>query len=147
RGFAVPCLVRPDHGSATELSAAANAFTEPMHPADQCEAFKTMIEQDQATIADVAARFSVSELVVKQRLKLANVSPKLVEVYRTGKMNLEQMQALALSDDHTAQEKAWFGVKQDYERTSHSLRRALTNVLVLPSDDRVKLVGLDVYEA
>lgn len=146
-GFAVPCLVRPDHGSATELSAAANAFTEPMHPADQCEAFKTMIEQDQASIADVAARFSVSELVVKQRLKLANVSPKLVELYRAGKANLEQMQVLALSDDHAVQEKAWFGVKHDYERQAHSLRRALTNELIAPSDDRVRLVGLDVYEA
>lgn len=142
----VPCLVRADSEAAVELSAAANAFTEPMHPADQCEAFKAMIDQG-ATVADIAARFSVTELVVKQRLKLANVSAKLVDVYRTGKMNLEQLQTLALSDDHGAQEKAYFGVKNDYERSPHYLRERLTKALVSPNDRRVQMVGMRAYEA
>lgn len=144
--FPIPCLVRTDHDSATELSAAANSFNEPMHPADQAEAFKKMVDAG-ASIADVAARFSVSDLVVKQRLKLANVSPKLVDLYRAGTMNLEQLQTLALGANHEEQEKAWFGVKHDYERSHYNLRERLTKVLVGRDDRRLRFVGLEAYEA
>jgi ParB family transcriptional regulator, chromosome partitioning protein len=39
---------------------------------------------------DIAARFFVSATVVKQRLKLASVSPKLLDVYAADGMTLEQ---------------------------------------------------------
>ena len=73
-----------------------------MHPADEIEAFRALIEAGQCA-ADVAARFGVSENVVQQRLALARVSPSLLQRYRDGEMNLETLKAFTLTDDHTAQ--------------------------------------------
>ena len=80
-----------------------------MHPADQFDAFKTLVEKG-TPIEDVAGRFGVTALVVKQRLKLANVSPALVALFREDTVTLEQMMALAVTDDHEAQERVWDAV-------------------------------------
>lgn len=57
--------------------------------------------------ADVAARFGVTETVVKRRLKLATVRPKLIAAYRNGEMTLQHVMAFAVSDDHETQERVW----------------------------------------
>lgn len=38
--------------------------------------------------------------VVRQRLRLGAVSPKLMQVYRDGDLTLEQLMAFAITDDH-----------------------------------------------
>jgi ParB family transcriptional regulator, chromosome partitioning protein len=58
-------------------------------------------------VVETAARLGVTPLVVKQRLKLASVSPKLMKLYKDGAMNLEQLMAFTVSDDHAAQERTW----------------------------------------
>jgi hypothetical protein len=45
--------------------------------------FKTMIDEG-AGLEDVAARFGITVRTVQQRLKLANVSPRLIALYRQG---------------------------------------------------------------
>ena len=57
-----------DGADTVEISLAENVVRAPMHPADQFEAFKAVIDEGNA-IADVAARFGVSEAVVAKRLK------------------------------------------------------------------------------
>lgn len=143
--FSVPCKVITDDGVALEASTAENTLREAMHPADQFDAFKGMIEAKKP-IPDVAAHFGVTELYVKQRLKLGNVSPKLVKIYREGGMSLEQLQALAVTDDHKAQEKAWFGPKFDHLKHPQNLRRSLTDQEVRSDSQLARFVGLDVYE-
>jgi ParB family transcriptional regulator, chromosome partitioning protein len=64
----IPCHVLDDAMDATEISLAENVQREAMHPADEFDAFKVLIESGMPP-ADVAARFGVSETVVKQRLK------------------------------------------------------------------------------
>ena len=44
-----------------------------MHPADQFEAFGDLIDAG-ASVADMAARFGISDLAVNKRLKLARVT-------------------------------------------------------------------------
>ena len=68
---------------AAEISLAENEMRQAMHPADQFEAFKALIDAGHGT-EDVAARFGVTPTVVRQRLKLAAVSPKLMALYREG---------------------------------------------------------------
>jgi ParB family chromosome partitioning protein len=51
-----------------------------MHPADQFTAFRSLLDQGM-TVEDVAARFGVSVTTVRQRLKLANVAPRLFELF------------------------------------------------------------------
>ena len=76
-----------------------------MHPADQFEAFAALVAEGRP-IEDIAADFSVTPLVVQRRLKLANVSPRLMADYRADAVSLDQLMALAITDDHTAQEAA-----------------------------------------
>lgn len=142
--FEVPCLLIKEK-AATEASIAENTVREAMHPADQFEAFRQLIEGGKS-IPDTAAAFGVTETVVRQRLKLANLSPRLLIEYRTGNATLEQMQALALTDDHAAQEAAW-GDSAGWHRQPAQLRRAITHTEVPVTDKRAAFVGLEAYQA
>jgi ParB family transcriptional regulator, chromosome partitioning protein len=142
----IPCRIITGD-VALEASTAENTLREAMHPADQCDAFKAMIEAGE-TIADIAAHFGVSELVVKQRLKLANVNPKLVQIYRDGGMNLDQLQALAITDNHEQQRQAWYTAKGDWERHPNNLREHITRQEVEVGESALaKFVGIDEYVA
>ena len=85
-GFAktrpIPCLV-VDNDDAGELSLAENVVRVAMHPADQVVSFAKLVGEG-ATVADIAARFGVSEQVVEQRLRLGNAAPELLDAYRAG---------------------------------------------------------------
>ena len=78
-----------------------------MHPADQFEAFQKLIDVGGLGIEEIAARFSVTPAVVKQRLKLAAVSPALMARYRDGELTLDQLMAFTLTDDHGRQFEIW----------------------------------------
>ncbi|WP_186215982.1 ParB/RepB/Spo0J family partition protein [Burkholderia gladioli] len=140
------CLVIDDTASALAASVAANSGREPMHPADEFDAFKALVDGGKP-IEDVAAQFGVTPLVVRRRLLLAKVSPKLIALYRAGEMNLEQLQAFTLTDKHALQEKVWNNAPS-YQRHPASLRAALTKGAKSTSNDRAaRFVGLDAYEA
>jgi ParB family chromosome partitioning protein len=142
----IPCRLIHDDDVALEASTAENTLREAMHPADQFDAFRAMIDAGKP-LPDVAAHFGVTELVVKQRLKLANVNPQLVQLYRENGMSLEQLQALALTDNHEAQRQAWFTARYDYERQPHALRERITQREVASDSTLAEFVGLDAYEA
>jgi ParB/RepB/Spo0J family partition protein len=91
----VPCVVRTE-GLAEEDSLAENVHRAALHPLDQFRAFQTQREKGLSE-DDIAARFFVSPTVVKQRLKLAAVSQKLLDVYAEDGMTLEQ---LGVHGDH-----------------------------------------------
>ena len=93
--------------SATEISLAENAIRTDMHPADQYEAFAKLHDEEGKSAEDIAARFGVTAAVVRQRLKLGAVSPKLRALYRKGEMNLDQLSAFAITEDHERQERVW----------------------------------------
>jgi len=118
--YAVPCLV-VGHERAVQISLAENSGREPMHPADEFDAFRQLIDAGQS-VEDVAARFGVAPLVVQRRLKLANVCPTFITLYREGEITLEHLMALAVSDDHARQQQVWDSL-QPYERHPNALRR------------------------
>src|ERR1700744_4123001 len=78
----VPCNVQ-DGGNMTEISLAENEIRQAMHPADQFDAFKVLADGGMSE-DDIAGRFGVTPLVVRQRLKLANVSAKIIAAFRKG---------------------------------------------------------------
>lgn len=112
-----------------------------MHPDDQCAAFQRLLE-DGLPVEDVAARFGVTPAVVRQRLRLAAVSPKLRALYRAGETTLAHMMALTLTDDHAAQEAAF--AEGGYP---DGIRRRLTQGNVRADSRLVTFVGLDAYRA
>lgn len=140
----IPCKVVSD-GEAVELSLVENFGQLLMHPADQFDAFRDLAEKGSGP-EEIAARFGCSPLIVRQRLKLASVSPRLIKAYRADKMTLDQLMAFTVSDDHAAQEAAWCR-QPEWNRDPATLRRALTRAHVEANDRRVRLVGVDVYVA
>ncbi len=142
--YAVPCQVVADDADATEISLAENAIRENMHPADEFEAFRNLSDKGMPA-ADVAARFGVTEAVVSKRLKLARVSPVIIAAYRSGKLDLEQVMAFAISDDHKAQEKVLKALRNIGDNP-RSIRRALTDGEIPASHKVVKFVTLKAYE-
>lgn len=143
--YEVPCRVI-EEAQALTASMAENSIREAMHPADEFVAFQSMIDAGKS-IEDIAARFGVTPIVVQRRLKLANVSPKLFELFRTDQMDMDQMMALAISDDHAAQETVWFKAEQPWQRSADRLRKALTATEIDASEDPLaKFVGVQAYE-
>jgi ParB family transcriptional regulator, chromosome partitioning protein len=139
----VPCRV-VDADASIESSLAENTIRQAMHPADQFTAFQQLVA-DGLGFEEIAARFSVTPITVRQRLKLANVAPRLFELYRTDEINLDQLMALAVTDDHAAQERVWDSA-QEWQRQPHALRRALTETMVdAASDPRARFVGIETY--
>jgi ParB family transcriptional regulator, chromosome partitioning protein len=139
-------LVPPERARA--VSVAENSGREPMHPADEFEAFKALVDEGKG-IEDVAVAFGVSLLTVQRRLKLAAVSPKLLALYREDdkKINLDHLMALAISDDHAAQERAWFDA-HEWDRSPATLKRKLTAGEVEAAGSAlVRFVGIEAYEA
>ncbi|MGV2336354.1 MAG UNVERIFIED_CONTAM: hypothetical protein LVR18_20350 [Planctomycetaceae bacterium] len=55
------------------MSLAENVIRQAMHPADQFDAFASLIEQGKSA-AEVASRFGVEESIVLKRMKLARVA-------------------------------------------------------------------------
>ena len=142
--FEVPCLLVAD-SSARTVSLAENLLREQMHPADQFEAFAALVEEGRP-IEDIAADFGVSPLVVQRRLKLANVSPRLMADYRAGAVTLEQLMALTITDDHAAQEAAFYGAPE-WQRGASALRERLTEREIDATHPLVRFAGLDAYTA
>ncbi|HIE1390592.1 TPA: ParB N-terminal domain-containing protein [Pseudomonas aeruginosa] len=141
----VPCLLVAD-GTARTASLTENVQREAMHPADQFEAFAALVAEGRP-IEDIAADFSVSPLVVQRRLKLANVSPRLLADYRAEAVTLDQLMALAITDDHAAQETAFYDAPT-WQRQPSALRDRLTEREIDAfRHPLVRFVGLDTYEA
>ncbi|MDR0780084.1 MAG: ParB/RepB/Spo0J family partition protein [Pseudomonadales bacterium] len=144
KDWEVPCLLVAD-GTARTASLTENVQREAMHPADQFEAFAALVAEGRP-IEDIAADFSVTPLVVQRRLKLANVSPRLMADYRADTVTLDQLMALAITDDHSAQERAYYEAPT-WQRNPSVLRERLTEREIdAYRHPLVRFVGLDTYE-
>jgi ParB family chromosome partitioning protein len=95
---------------------------------------------------EIAARHFVTRAIVKQRLRLASVSPKLHEVYADDGMTLEQLMAFTVTGDHGRQEQVWENVSRSNCDEPYQIRRMLTENTVRASDRRAQFIGLDAYE-
>ncbi len=141
----VPCVVR-DGGIAEEDSLAENVQRVALHPLDQFRAFQALRDTGLGE-EEIAARFFVAPGVVKQRLKLAAVSPKLLDLYAEDEMTLEQLMAFTVTNDHARQEQVWEALAHSHNREPYYIRRQLTEGAVRAADKRAQFVGIAAYEA
>src|SRR5882724_7381719 len=143
----VPCIVSDSTEiTAEEDSLAENVHRVALHPLDQFRAFQTLREKGRSE-EDIAAIFFVSVNVVKQRLRLAAVSPTLLDVYADDGMSLEQLMAFSVTAEHARQEQVWESVNKSGYDEPYQIRRLLTERAVRASDKRARFVGLPAYEA
>jgi ParB family chromosome partitioning protein len=134
-----------DDARAAEVSLAENSGREAMHPADEMEAFRSLVK-DGLSAAQVAGRFGVSTLTVERRLKLARLAPRFLAMYRADEIEPDQLQALALTDDQVAQESIWDGLPA-YDRNAWTIRRMLTEQSCAGDSRLARFVGIEAYEA
>ena len=143
----VPCIVQAgaDTIPAEEDSLAENVQRAPLHPLDQFRAFQALREKGR-TEEEIAAAFFVSAAVVRQRLRLASVSPVLLDVYAEDGMSLDQLMAFTISSDHARQEQVWEALQRSWSKEPYQIRRLLTEKAVRASDRRARFVGIEAYE-
>ncbi|WP_081080181.1 ParB/RepB/Spo0J family partition protein [Burkholderia cepacia] len=143
--YPVRCLIVSVE-DAVLMSAVENEMREPMHPADACDAYRVLVDAGR-TVGEIAEIYGISEQTVQRRLKLARVSPKLVELFRDDQIGADQMMALALSDSHDEQERAWFDA-QPHDRHASAIRRKLVAGERDFQNSRIALyVGIAAFEA
>jgi ParB family chromosome partitioning protein len=126
-----------------EISLDENVNRVRMHPADEFEAFKAQQERRGLSAEEIGARFGVSAQVVRQRLRLGAVSPKLMDLYRAGDLNLDQMMAFAVSEDHARQEQVL--EQLGGHRPPYLIRRVMTEAKVEARDRRAVFIGAETY--
>ncbi len=145
KDYQVPCLLVAD-GTARTASLTENIQRVSMSAIDELFAFQALADEGRSVEA-IAADFGVTPLVVKRRLKLANVSPRLLAEYREDTVSLDQLMALSITDDHASQEAAFFEAPH-WQRSPQALRERLTDREIEASRDALaRFVGVDAYEA
>ena len=143
----VPCRIVGNGVADSELSLAENVVRVAMHPADQVQAFGALADEG-ATVADIAARFGVSERTVEQRLRLGNAAPEILDAYRADAIDLQVLKAFAVTTDRERQMAVWQQVKdQGYRPSDWQIKRMLTDDRVPAGAALARFVGVDAYEA
>lgn len=134
-------------GVAADVSLTENTERENLHPLDEFRAFKAMKEEGMSDAA-IAATYRVTATVVKQRLRLVTASPKLLDAFGKGKLELEQLMAFCIIDDHKRQETLFKAILNGTVNDAPwAIKRALTENTVALTDRRVRYVGIEAYEA
>lgn len=144
RDAPVRCLL-DEANDAFEISLDENVTRFAMHPADQFEAFRRLNQTKGWSAEEIAARFGVTPTLVRQRLRLAAVSPALMAAYRAEDLGLDQLMAFAVSEDHARQEQVYRDLS--YNRSPSLIRRLMTEHEVSADDRRARFVGVEVYQA
>lgn len=147
----IPCEIIEDSAYGSEVSLAENVQRFQMDPVDEALAFKAEADERHRTIAEIAARFGRDERFVKMRIKLGSVEPKLINLYRGGKLKLDALAAFTLVEDHGRQWEVWKNLPDYYKNNggdsaARIIRQALSENTVASHDRRVRFVGLDAYK-
>ncbi|MGQ3141244.1 ParB/RepB/Spo0J family partition protein [Rhizobium oryzihabitans] len=142
----VPCIVSEGDTLEAEDSLAENVKRADLHPLDEFRAMMVLREQG-LDEEEIAARFHISVATVKQRLRLATVSPRLLELYGDDQMKLGQVMAFSITKDHARQEQVWETISRTQSTDPYYIRRLLTETAIRASDRRAVYVGIEAYEA
>jgi ParB family chromosome partitioning protein len=138
----IRCYVDTENDAA-EISLDENVTRTAMHPADQFERFHELSRDKGWGVEEIGARFGVSPDIVRRRLRLGAVSPKLMDIYRQDGLTLDQLSAFAITDDHARQEQVFENLS--YNKEPWIIRRDLTADKVRATDRRAIFVGADAY--
>lgn len=136
-----------DDAHATSASLVENVAREAMHPADELDAFATLIDQGHS-FETIGNTYGISAMTVRRRIKLLSVSPKLLALLRKDEITLEQLGALAINDSHEVQERVWSECKHSaWSSEPERLRARLTTDEIDVTENHIaKFVGMEAYE-
>lgn len=112
---AVTCAImaKGDDAAAVEASLKENLADLLMDEMDQFETFQRLLK-DGRSIEDIANIFVVTELRVKHRMAIANLAPKIRQLYRSDEIDAETLRALTMASKQ--QQKDWLALYEDVEQ-------------------------------
>lgn len=126
KNFVVRIEALPDAADPLELSLTANIMRLPMHEVDQYEAFVGLRDAGRE-VGEIASRFGTSDLVVRRRLALGSLSPKLRQAWREESIDADDAKAFTVVEDHELQDRVYTSLAQGQMLNRYSILRALTN--------------------
>ncbi len=105
----IPCLVMDagDDAKAIEASLSENLTRLPMDEIDQFKAFAALVKQG-LEVEDIAARFGVTERLVRQRLAIANLIAPILKAYQKDEIHPQTLRILAMATK--SQQKDWWAL-------------------------------------
>ncbi|TGU46775.1 ParB/RepB/Spo0J family partition protein [bacterium M00.F.Ca.ET.152.01.1.1] len=114
-GEPLPCAIMEDGEDADALEASLIENIARLDPDEvsQWETFSRLIREGR-TIADIAATFGITELMVKRSLALGELLPKIREAYRREEIDAETARYLTMASK--AQQKDWQALYVDPEQ-------------------------------
>lgn len=124
-----------DDARAIEASLAENVARLPMDEIDQYEAFAAMREAG-LDVAEIAARFGVTERLVDQRLAIAGIIDPILNEYRRGDIEANTLRILTMATPK--KQRAWwklFKSEDTHAPTSFALRRWLLGGDQIPTSN------------
>ncbi|MER9580983.1 ParB/RepB/Spo0J family partition protein [Mesorhizobium sp. M0276] len=142
----IPCIIETKK-QAEETSLIENFVRAGMHPADEAEAFNTL-EKKGWSREEIANRFGLTLNFVDRRMKLARVSPVIIEAFRANKLTLECVQAFSITDDHGRQNEVWEEyATSPYAAYPSNIKSALTQRTYHGNSKLARFVGVEAYQA
>ncbi len=148
RDHEVTCLVLEANAQgAIETSLAENFHRLAMNPADEAQAFASLVSAG-ATSEDVARRFGLTVRFVEGRLRLATLAPVVFEALAAGEITLDLAKAFGATSDQEIQTRVYEQVAASYYAMNpDNVRRMVLSGTVRGSDPRARLVGREAYLA
>ncbi|BAQ87142.1 Helix-turn-helix [uncultured Mediterranean phage uvMED] len=97
----IECKVLEQDANEKEVGLHANMMHEDMHPMDECEAIEAICAEGHGDYDSIAAQFGRTQKWVKQRVKLADLSPLAKEKFRAMEFGISVAEALAMGNHKT----------------------------------------------
>jgi ParB family transcriptional regulator, chromosome partitioning protein len=142
----LPCAIMEpgDDAAALEASLIENFARLDPDEMTQYEAFARLVK-DGKTVEDIAQTFGITELMVKRRLALGNLLPRIRDAYRKEQIDSETIRYLTLASK--AQQKEWLALFQDpdaHAPRGHDLKQWLFGGSAIST--KVALFPLEEFE-
>jgi ParB family chromosome partitioning protein len=143
-----------DADASRELSLAENFQRMAMNPADEAEAFHRLAQDPKSvpgaggqTPAQIAARFGLTELHVKQRLRLAGLHPNVLAALKAFKITLDVAKAFASVPDQARQAQVLLQANSWELGNPDAIRREMRNKGIVSDHFIASYVGEAAYLA
>lgn len=102
-----------------------NDQREEMHPSDQITAFSNLHKSGKSP-EEIGALLGFSTPHVKKCLRLSDMAPALLEALQKDEINLDQLRALSVTEDHERQMYIWNRAFNEFMRQPQRLRAYAT---------------------
>ena len=129
----------------TSLSLSENELQLPMDALDRFEAFSNLVIKGSA-ITDIARSFGITELSVKQAMRLGNIHPLIREAHRNGILNLEELRVFSGHPDTSIQLEVFEKLNEQDDLSTWRIKQFLTDGTLRIGDPLGQYI-YDLYKA